>query len=109
MNDVSLDIIGDYSQILRDRLVYQMGFTSADVDLITGDDALILAYFRALRRFVAPVPRNIHRARDFVCPAEYHDELAKIELKIRRGESINPHLSRKLLEIDYNDLSQNKR
>ena len=107
MIKANLDIIGDYSQVLRDRLVNQTGLPRADVDRITDNDKLILAYFRTLRRFVAPLPRNIHKARDFVCPAEYHDALAKIERKIRRGESINPHLSRKLLEIDYNDLLLN--
>ena len=107
MNRVNLDIIGDYSQILRDRLIFQVRFPKVDVDRIADNDKLLLAYFRTLRRFVAPVPRDIHKARDFVCPTEYHDALTKIECKIRRGDSINPHLSRKLLEIDYNDLLLN--
>ena len=66
-------------------------------------DSLILAYFRALRRFVSNEPRVIYKAKGFVCPPIFVDALSHIEGKITKGENLSAHLSRKLPDISYND------
>lgn len=104
---VEPDIIGDYVGILRDRLIYRIGYPKSTVDNICNHDELILTYFRVLRRFVSSIPRTIRKARDFVCPPEHLDALVQIENKIKIGNSINPYLSRKLIDLDYNDLLLN--
>ena len=104
---VKLSIISDYAEILRDRLVNQVGYPKSSIDNIQDDDGLILAYFRVCRRLVPNVPRAIFKAEGFVCPPDHVDTLAQIEKKIRNGESISPYLSRRLVDIGYNDLLLN--
>ena len=101
--EVKLNIFGDYAQIVRKRLIDKIGYPESSVDSVQDDDGMILTYFRVLRRLVSNVPRTIHKAKDFMCPSEYSDALAQIESKIRRGENITPYLSRRVLDVSYND------
>ena len=101
--EVKTNILGDYAQILRKRLIDDVGYPESAVAIIPDDGSLILAYLRVYRRLVSNVPRAIFKAKGFACPPEHVDALAQIERKIRNGESINPYLSRKLINIGYND------
>ena len=105
--EVRINIVGDYAQILRRRLI-DIGYPKPAVDRLCDHDALILTYLRVCRRLVSSVPRTIYRARDFACPSEYSDALAQIESRIRKGENVTPYLSRKILEISYNDALLNE-
>ena len=100
--EVQCNIIGDYVQILRRRLI-RLGYTECSIDSVKDDYNLVLAYFGALRRLVSNVPRTVLKAKGFVCPPKYGCVLAEIERKIRRGENINPYLSRKLPDLRVND------
>ena len=106
--EVKLNILSDYAQIVRKRLIDDIGYPESSVDSIQDDDSLILAYFRVLRRLVSNVPRTIHKAKDFMCPSEYSGALAQIESKIRKGQNITPYLSRRVLEVSYNDALLNE-
>ena len=100
--EVHCNIIGDYVQILRRRLI-RLGYTECSVGSIEDDYNLVLAYFGALRRRVSNVPRAVLRAKSFVCPPKYSSVLAEIERRISWGENINPYLSRKLPDLRVND------
>lgn len=101
--EVRINVFGDYAQILRKRLTDNIGYSKSSVDSIQDDDGIVLTYFRVLRRLVSNVPRTIFKAEGFVCPPEHVDALAQIERKIRNGESIVPYLSRRVLDVSYND------
>ena len=105
--DLKFDIVGDYAQFLRYSIVHEIGYSQAEVDKLTDDESVILAYLRIQRRLVAASPRVIRKARDFACPAQYVDALQEIERKIRAGDNINPHCSRKLVDVEFNDLLLN--
>ena len=100
--EVQFNIIGDYAQILRERLRIKH-YDECSIDSIKDDYNLVLAYFGALRRMVSMVKRNVFKANGFVCPPEYLGALAGIERKIESGENINPYLSRKLPNLCAND------
>ena len=100
--EVQCNIIGDYVQILRRRLI-GLGYTKCSIDSIKDNYNLVLAYFGALRRLVSKVPRKVFKATGFVYPPMYGSVLAEIERRIRRGENINPYLSRKLPDLRVND------
>ena len=93
--EIQFNIIGDYAQILRERLRIR-GYEECSIDNIKGDYDLVLAYFGALRRMVSMDRRTVFKANDFVCPPKYTSALTEIERKIESGENINPYLSRKL-------------
>ena len=100
--EVQFNIIGDYAQILRERLRIR-GYEECSIDNIKDDYNLVLAYFGALRRMVSMVKRTVFKANGFVCPPKYISALAEIERKIESGENINPYLSRKLPNLSAND------
>ena len=56
--EVQFNIIGDYAQILRERLRIR-GYEECLVDIIKDDYNLVLAYFGALRRMVSMVKRTV--------------------------------------------------
>ena len=100
--EVQFNIIGDYAQILRERLRIR-GYEECSIDTIEDDYDLVLAYFGALRRMVSMVKRTVFKANGFVCPPVYVSALAEIERKIASGANINPYLSRKLPDLGAND------
>ncbi|MDE0221110.1 MAG: hypothetical protein OXJ90_17715 [Spirochaetaceae bacterium] len=100
--EMQFNIIGDYAQILRERLRIRR-YEECSIDSIKDDYNLVLAYFGALRRMVSMVKRTVFKANGFMCPQEYVSALAEIERKIERGENINPYLSRKLRNLCAND------
>ena len=100
--EIQFNIIGDYAQILRERLRIR-GYGECSIDSIKDDYSLVLAYFGALRRMVSMVKRTVFKASGFACPPEYVSALAEIERKIESGENINPYLSRKLPNLGAND------
>lgn len=64
--------------------------------------SLLIEYRVWRRRFVAPVPRQIHRSRELARSpeaTEHHTVLAAIEGALRDGRDITPHLSRRVCRI----------
>ena len=98
--EAQFNIIGDYAQILRERLKVR-GYEECSIDSIKEDYSLVLAYFGALRRMVSMVKRTVFRANGW--PPEYVSALAEIERKIESGKNLNPYLSRKLPNLSAND------
>ena len=100
--EVQFQIVGDYAQILRERLRVR-GYEECSIDSIKDDYSLVLAYFSAMRRMVPMVQRTVYKPEGFVCPQKYKDVVAEIERKIERGENLNPYLSRQLPNLNAND------
>jgi hypothetical protein len=60
-------------------------------------------YLNVRKRLVEPKPRQVHRSKEFQCPADLQQGLSVIERAIRRGENITPHLSKLIKQADYDD------
>ena len=105
---VEIDVLRDVVEIFRDQLV-QVGYSAKEVNGISGDEELLIAYYNTTRRIVGTWPRTIHRASGFVAPKDPDQALAlsTIEQKLRNGESVGPYLSRKIRDLSYNDLLLN--
>jgi hypothetical protein len=56
-----------------------------------------------MHRRIAPARRIVSYSRQFVCPPEHVAGMKTVEQKIQTGEDLQPHLSRKLKDQDYND------
>lgn len=70
--------------------IEELGFDTSS--LITSDDVL-QSYCSYTYRLIEKRPRAIYKATSFACPAEVEIGLKWLEEKIRKGESVNPHLN----------------
>ena len=97
--NIQLDFHSDWIDFHRSELT-RMGFA---VPNVSDPHKLSVLYFNALFRLVRPKPRKIWKSRELQCPPELKAGLALLEHKVKSGEDINSHLSRKISELDYND------
>ena len=64
---------------------------------------LIYEYSNLRQRLIPAKPRKIVYAKDFTIIPEYEKGLRFLEEKIRKGDTLTPHLSRKILDADSQD------
>lgn len=89
----------------RDLMIAElchMGYLATLNTTPTFDDAA-KQYFNALRRRITPKQREVKRAFSMVVPPNYSTVVDAIQQKFENGDDVNPHLSRKLVKLNYND------
>lgn len=101
--EIEMDLYGDWISFLKSRL--QEMKCSINKTHIPGQ--VSLGYFNLLKRRILPRPRQIMISKEFSCPPEHQKGLEKLKEKIKRGEDLSPHLSKKIVELDKNDLLLN--
>lgn len=100
---ISMDFYGDWIALLRESLENK-GYCVGQTD---EDFKVCCLYFNAAKRKIAPRPRRILISREFSCPPDHLPGLQLLEDKIRSGQDLTPHLSRKILIPNYDDLVLN--
>ncbi|MGG4344949.1 hypothetical protein [Paenibacillus lautus] len=85
-------------------LLNEYGYT-INPNLSPSDVSII--YFNWRRRVVDITKRKVHVSKEFNCPKKYKYALREIINKIERGFDINPHLSKLIKDVKYNDLLLN--
>jgi hypothetical protein len=96
---VLMNFIGDYAQLLRQRLNaagYPASLGETDEDSIT-------RYLNVLHRTVEPRPRKTKKSAVFSCPSALQDGLDFFIRKSEAGDNLRPHQSRKIEKADYDD------
>jgi hypothetical protein len=103
LNVVKLDIdfLSDGIAHLRGCMILQ-GWNAAEVEKF-GDGDVPDYYFESKRRRVAPVPRVVKIADDFHCPSAHQVGWEALQNKVRRGEDLNPHLSKRHASLFMKD------
>jgi hypothetical protein len=102
---VQADLFEDFADILRGELK-RAGFSG-----ISSDPDVVCRHFENYhRRRVSVQPREVHRAQPFHFPSESdfseHELRSRVEAvaeKAEEGRDLNPHLSRNLSNVSYND------
>lgn len=92
----------DWLSHLREHMINVQGWSAAQVSAFEDGDVCV-RYFDALRRRFAAVPRTVKAADDFVCPPEHQTGWNALQEKVRKGQDINPYLSKRhssLLNLD---------
>ena len=84
----------DWIAQLRSHLVNVQGWDANEIAALD-DREVHFRYFDALRRRIAPKPRTIRIADDFLCPPAEVPGWQTLQEKVRKGEDINPHLSKR--------------
>lgn len=98
-----LDFLKDWAELMRRRLLA----SRYEVPETETPDQVCIKYFNVLRRCISVKPRMVHVSREFRCPSVHQHGIDSIRAKVSSGQNLNPHLSRNLLDLDYNDLLLN--
>lgn len=100
---VTLDLYKDWEKIVRSAMLEMSfdspaGFSKQDIGL---------EYADLLNRMIAPRKRNVHLSDKLRSEEELPNEVQVLVSRIRRGEDLNVHLSRKILSPGYRDFLLN--
>jgi hypothetical protein len=93
-----IDFERDYKEIVSSKL---MSYGWKGNPNLKNLDILLSNY--ELRR-IPQRPRKAHISRSLRCPRNLENGLALIISKIEKGQDLNPHLSRGMKKVHYNDL-----
>lgn len=96
---IDIDLPRDLGAIFRDRIV-QLGY---DAKGLNDPAEMIRAYLSVGRRLVSLQPRKVLKAKEFQCPPNHIQGLAKIESTIRSGGNLTPFLSDEIKHRDFQD------
>lgn len=89
MSNIKFKLESSLSKIFK-KEIEELGY---DATSLTKDEDILHAYCSYSYRLLENRPRTIHKADTFVCPDEVKKGLEWLELKIKQGVSVNPHLS----------------
>ena len=96
---VEIDLYRDFANFLRAELT-RLGY---NVTNIVDEVELVRVYFGVCRRLVSPEPRQVFKSKNFSCPPEHRNALAKIEHMVESGSNVIPYLSDKIKNANYDD------
>jgi hypothetical protein len=102
-----MKIISNFYQDWINILKKELENYGANSNNIEDNQEISFKYFNIIKRIVEPIPRAVYYSDVFTCPDNHKEVLVKIENRIRKGETIIPHLSRRLMNLNYNDLMLN--
>jgi hypothetical protein len=94
---IEMNFYRDWIEHLKERLI-EAGYSPTNKQ-----DDVGLQYFNLVRRLIKPMPRKIHISREFECPVEHQPGLELVKQKIEVGENLQPYLSTRLVDLDYDD------
>jgi hypothetical protein len=100
---IQISLWTDYLEILKNDLAAS-GFALAGNE---SEEDIFISYGNWDIRRVRPRKRTVSLSKQFSCPSDLAVGLKAVKEKLERGENVNPHLSRNLKKLDYNDLMLN--
>jgi hypothetical protein len=95
--EIKMDFYRDWISHLT-KFLEQAGYTPA-----TDQKDVSLQYFNLVRRLVRPIPRKVLIAKEFKCRPKLQSGLDLVKEKIEQGIDLRPHLSTKIIDLDYDD------
>lgn len=102
MKNIDMNLVANW----QDEMIKEMREASLRFSDALPKDSLIIKYFTYLRKKGDEKPKNIHKSKEFTCPAEYQEGLGDIERILTQGEDISPYLSKDVDKLK-NDLMFN--
>lgn len=95
--EIKMDFYRDWIFHLRESLE-KAGYTPS-----ANQEDVSMQYFNLLRRHIRNVPRKILIAKEFKCPTELKSGLNVVKHKIEQGIDLRPHISKLILNLNYDD------
>lgn len=66
-------------------------------------DSISYKFFNVRRRRLQAHPRKVHESLEFKCPADHSNGYQLLRTKLLAGDDVTPHLSKLLLDVNYED------
>lgn len=66
-------------------------------------DSISYKFFNVRHRRLQARPRNFHESSEFQCPANHSNGYQSLKAKLVAGGDVTPHLSKLLLDVNYDD------
>jgi len=101
--DIEIDLISDWTEYLRSEIAasgYSVGPNDSLYDLS-------YKYFNIQKRKVLASPRTVHESTTLSCPKEHQSGYTALKNKLINGEDVTPHLSKMILNNNYEDFLLN--
>ena len=93
----------NFFQDLVELLKSELASHGYDVSASASDESIVRGYLGVLHRSIPAKPRKVLESAELVCPANLAAGYAEVKRKAVAGESLIPHQSRLLDDIDYSD------
>ncbi|WP_252275216.1 hypothetical protein [Pseudomonas subflava] len=97
-----MDVISNFQSDFIDILRRELKAWQSDIRGLS-DEEIQLGYFELCQRMIDPVPRTIVFSREFKCPEGCKEGLNLLVYKLQTGESVFPHLSRRIRKFKFHD------
>lgn len=97
--EIEIDFLSDWANILAKELEVRGYSLLGDEDV----NNISHKYFNLQKRLITRQKRKIHIAKEFSCPTEHLAGLENLKDKIQKGEDLRLHLSKKIVELNYDD------
>jgi hypothetical protein len=101
---INLNFKNDWKEFLSSKLT-EMGF-QYDNQISLEDNTI--RYFKIKRRIISNKPRAIHESKELHVPSGHYKAYLDLKEIISRGGDIHPYLSRRIKNVDNNDLLLNE-
>jgi hypothetical protein len=93
----------DFSADWKTYMLADIASQGYQVDPSEPLESISYKFFNVRQRRLQARPRNVHESSEFQCPAKHSNGYQALKAKLAAGDDVNPHLSRSLLNVDYND------
>lgn len=96
---LTIDFSADWKAYMLSDIAGQ-GYQVASSETI---DSISYKFFNVRRRRLQTRPRNVHESSEFQCPVNLSNGYQSLKAKLAAGEDVTPHLSKSLLDVNYDD------
>jgi len=97
--EIKIDFYNDWINNIKEQMT-QWGYA---VDPTDDQQTLAINYFHILERQIEPIPRTVLISKELSCPPQYQSAFHTIRKKAEEGGDLVPHLSKQILNSNYQD------
>lgn len=98
-----IDFYSDWISKLRSNLISE-GYA---VDPNESSQKVSIKYFNVAKRTILAHPRKVLVSKNLTCPPPLISAYNALKTKIKKGKNLKPHQSKRILDLDYNDILLN--
>lgn len=97
--EIEINLWNDYINALKTELLVS-GFHLAGTE---SNESIFIKFYNWRKRKISPIPRKVHRSREFICPPEFAKAITTITEAITCGQDISAYLSKRVSDLSYSD------